>query len=225
MAGGTSESDSRAWLTAWAARLLVQRTMGGLIDNAQFRLVQWAADEIVLTRCQRWVFKSEDRGKHIENDVLIPSSFWDDMQVARRLSDWSNGAFEVIGYKPLYGRTETRIHGVEFCENDLLAHLDTLGRPRVAAPPTPPTPATTKVMGRSPPTPERKVKPVRATKNAPVTDVEIRAWFEALPTADQALGYRPLHAMAIRAFHPRKVVRKLVEGLTEGRPIGRRRGA
>jgi hypothetical protein len=63
----------------------------------------------------------------------------------------------------------------------------------------------------------------RGKQHNPVTSAEFEAWFDTLPPLHQALGYRDLQDMALKAFRPRHVVRKLAEDKVRGRGPGRKR--
>jgi hypothetical protein len=56
-----------------------------------------------------------------------------------------------------------------------------------------------------------------------VSDAEVKAWHAALSEEDQARGWRWLYHEAKRHFRPRRVLKKHVLGLVEGRPPGRPR--
>jgi len=56
-----------------------------------------------------------------------------------------------------------------------------------------------------------------------VGESEIRAWFSALPAEDQVRGFRWLWEEVRRAFFPRRVLKKHILPIVEGRPKGRPR--
>lgn len=72
----------------------------------------------------------------------------------------------------------------------------------------------------------RKVRTLRPRKSAiPVSETEVRDWFDALPPQDQARGGRWLWPEAKKHFRPRHVVRKLIEPFGKSRGPGRPRKA
>jgi hypothetical protein len=65
----------------------------------------------------------------------------------------------------------------------------------------------------------------RAEKGKPVLQQEVLDWAATLPPAERKKGHRDLRAMAVAHFHPRPVMKKLIDPLTEGRDKGRQRKA
>lgn len=248
-----AKRDAVEWLIAPEAVFLCGRLFAEAPIQAQLRLVKLAADDLVRTRCKHWISRIPREETQRDTDCSIPPEFWDDFQQRQHTADWSNATFDAEGqYDPIWGVRKTTVHGVEFCATDLNGYRQSISGGATPAPTTRivyPTEISRRSSGnitlaelvrrggpeallalRSGPEKAAPSLPAaprkrhhRSTSRNPVTDSEIRMWFNNLPPADQARGYRDLWPMAIRAFRPRKVVRKLVEALATGRGTGPRR--
>lgn len=91
------------------------------------RLIEWAKDDMVGSRCARRAEETEGLGKVYYDDESIPSEFWSDIDRAdrRETADWATGTFSITIYDP-YGSKSVRVHGVEFNEDDIRLRMKTL---------------------------------------------------------------------------------------------------
>jgi hypothetical protein len=212
------------WISAREAVALVNRLSVGSRNDGAAKLTRLAADEGVRSRCRIWSSKDEFGQRVLAPEGPLSSEFWDEMLEGAVIADWDNGEFQARIYRSVQGNTETRVHGVEFCETDIIAHYGK-GVPAPTPPPTfPPS------FGRVRPG-EMRLSDLKLEQRArlppaadPVTPDEADAWYASLAPKEQAMGLRWLHARA-KADHPgRQVVRKLIEKFVEGRKTGRPAG-
>lgn len=122
---------SMKWMSAADALRLCRQLFTEEEHEAQRRLVNFAADEIVEAHCQRLVIRPESRDAQITPDCDVPAELWADLRRLNHSSNWTTGEFEFERYDAIFGTTEVRVYGVTFCTTLLRAHRASLDERRI----------------------------------------------------------------------------------------------
>jgi hypothetical protein len=205
-----SDDDARWLLAREAAELLAP--LYDFPSLAREALIDLAAAGSVTTWCARYILPQpqENPALRINQKHHVPVGFWGrfDDAANRETEDWALGNFSVR-FRSDLDILLAKALGVMFSENDLCG----LRELRSAFSPSPPdqdaahAPTNMETLSDAAPS---------------VSPAEVDAWYTALTADDQALGHAKLWRKA-KADHPgRKLVRKLIDPLVEGRPTGRK---
>lgn len=154
------------WLMAAEAAALVNRLNRSARDIGRVQLARWAADEIVRSRCSRWVEREEYGPKRVFENVADIAEFWDHYGKDPGDTDWEHGEFSAGDFTGI-ARVDHTVYGVQFHAGDIAAHLTA----RFLGPPPAKQPARPPYGARLPAT--KEPRPPKVTID------DLRQWFPA----------------------------------------------
>lgn len=133
----SASANKGEWVPARDAALLLMQSYGYRETGAKSAVIGWCAAELVSARCNRAVWVGEGGPRRTEDDVYVPTEFWEKLVRAPPVTaDWVSGDFSAYLVDVRAGSGLLRFFGVSFSKSSLVAQLPPALQLPPASPPS-----------------------------------------------------------------------------------------